>query len=267
MVKTRKELIEEYMGKLQEVREKSQSLLHEVVREGRAEFTKIDKDSRLSPEGKAWSKKESQEYFKGQFLKHAAELKQEHAKYLSWAKKLAIEVTSVPPKNNMSEAQNAAFEAKLADLKTRILLHPNPAKAVELVENFVKENNDEYKAHVVSKQFNEIVAPIAPALVQQEKYKLMQAYDLANQYTINEEKAYAQQVLDTPDDVRFYLTQHDAPYFQALRSIIGRAGAEWANEPERELARMESEPSAIDELFSPVPEQTTEQTEPTEQAE
>ncbi len=260
---TRKQLIEEYVTKLQEIRKKSEQLLHQVVREGREEFRKIDQDVKFSPQGRAMEKKAAQAHYKEQFLKYSAELKAEHARYLSMAKRLSLEVTSAPPANNMSDTQNAAFEAQLADLKTRILLHPNPANAVDLVEKFVKENKDEYKAYTIAKQFNQIIAPIAPTLQQAEKYKLMQAYDLANHYTINEEKGYAQQVLDLPDDVRFFLTQHDAPSFVALRSIIGRRGAEAANDPERELAAMESGASVEDELFGREPEQT----ETSEQAE
>ncbi|KGR87422.1 hypothetical protein [Lysinibacillus odysseyi] len=237
---TKKQLIEEYVSKARETHDKSKELLFELVKEARADYHKTNTDPRLSPEGRAWENEAARKHYKEVFLRNAADLKAEYKRHVEYAKKLAHEVLAEQPENTMSSSQNAAFESKLTDLKTRVLLHPNPSNAVELVEKFVRENNDEYKAYTIAKQFHEIVTPLASSVQQADKQRLMQAYESAQKATLTEEKAYAQQALEMADEPRFYLTQHDSPSFQSLRNVIGRQGAEMANEPEQELARMQS---------------------------
>jgi len=258
---TRKQLIEEFVGKSRAVRDKSKTLLHEVIREGRREYLEIQKNPRLSPEGKALEKEDTRKHINEQFLKHSAELKAEYKRYISMAKDLAREVVAAPPTNNMTEAQNAAFEASVSDLKARVLLHPHPAKAAQLVSDFVRSNKDEYKSFVIAQQFHSIVAPVISTLGAEQKATLLQTYEAAHKGSISEEKAYAQQVLEMQDEPRFYQTAHDNPYFMELRAIIGRRGAEQANEPEKELARLQSGVTVEDEMFGREPAQTVEETE------
>lgn len=237
---TKKQLIEEYVSKARDTHGKSKELLFQLVREARAEYTEIDKDTRLSPEGKAIEREAARQHYNEMFLRHAADLKSEYKRHVGHAKKVAQEVLATPPANPMNEAQNVAFEASLADLKTRVLLHPKGDQAAKMVTDFVKANNDEYKSHVIAQQFHSIIAPVIGSVGTEQKATLMQAYETAQKATLNEEKVYAQQALGIAEEPRFYLTQYDSLHFQSLREVIGRRGAEMANEPEQELARLQS---------------------------
>lgn len=237
---TKKQLMEEYVKKAQDTRDKSKELLFELVKEARKERSEINQNQRLSLEGRAWENEAARKHYNEMFLRHAAELKAEYKRQVGYAKKMAQEVLATTPANPMSEAQNTAFESSLADLKTRVLLHSNGDQAAKMVTDFVKANNDEYKSHVIAQQFHSIIAPVIGSVGSQQKATLMQAYETAQKATLNEDKVFAQQVLEMATEPRFYLTQHDSPSFQSLRDVIGRQGAEMANEPERELARLEA---------------------------
>lgn len=252
---TKKQLIEEYVEKARMQYQLANDLQNKIARESRSEYLTIDKDSKLSPQGKAMEKADAQRFYQEQFLKGMSDIKRDYARYLSCAKKLAEEVVAEEPENKSSQPQIKAFESALSDLKTRVLLHPSTEKAVDLIEAFAGKYKDAYFSQKIASAFHELASPIASSQSHDIKMRTSKIYDSVKQRTITEEKVYAQEVLEADENPRFILTQHDAPSFERLRTALGRRVAEFANDPDACLARMESGETETELQFTDVEQQ------------
>ncbi len=246
---TKKQLIEEYVAKAMAQRDLAKELHFGVVRESRDEYTKIRKDTRLSPDGKAMEMQAARSFYAEQFLRKMADLRKNYTQNMEWAQKLAYEVKAEVPETTASPSQVQAFEHELADLKTRALLHPMPDKAVDLIETFSQKYRDPYFSHRIASSFHELAAPVANRGSHEVKESLSRLYDGVTKYATTEAQAYAQDVLDTPTTTNFILTGIGAPQFGSLVEAIGRHAAEASNDPERELTRLASGLSPSEAVF------------------
>lgn len=235
---TKKQLIEEYIQKAEELKQQAKQLQARTISETREEYYKVKIDTRLSQEGQNIEKEAIRQFYAERFLSEMDVIRTKYDKYVADAKKLALEITSEPLEFDGSQAQKAAFEQSLRDLKVRIALYPSHDTAVEEIGKFVQVQSSPYFAQQIANNFGELIAPLALTPSSEIKSALRRTYDTAKRHAITDETRYAQQVLDVPDNQTLILTLSEAPTFQNLQSAIGRRAAKSANDPQAELARL-----------------------------
>lgn len=239
MVKTtKKQLIEEFIQKAQEMKDEANQLQSAIIQEARKEYHKVKLNTLLSPEGKDVENEAIRQFYANEFLRKMDVIKTKYERYLANAKNLALEITSAPIQYDGTDAQKAAFEQSLHDLKVRVALIPDQAKAVGEITKFVQSQSNPYFAQQVANNFGELIAPFATTKSAELKVELSKAYDTAKRNAVTEETRYAREVLDINDDAKLVLTIKDSQSYQALQSVIGRRAASNANTPADELNRI-----------------------------
>ena len=236
---TKKQLIEEYIQKAQEMRDAAKALQTKTVLEAREEYHKVKASRLLSLEGKHVENEAIRQFYATEFLKKMDEIKTKYDRYVADAKKLALEITSTPIQYDGTDAQKAAFEQSLRDLKVRVSLIPAQDKAVEEIKKFVHAQENPYFAQQVANNFGDLIAPFANTSSAEIKKELSVVYETAKRHAVTEETQYARDVLDIKDDAKLIVDIHQSQSFQALQSVIGRRAAQSANKPHEELARIE----------------------------
>ncbi|MFJ8086847.1 hypothetical protein ACIQ7N_01335 [Lysinibacillus sp. NPDC095746] len=235
---TKKQLIEEYIQKAEELKQQAKQLQARTISETREEYHKVKIDARLSPEGKHFENEAIRQFYAERFLREMDVIRTKYDKYVADAKKFALEVVSTPIEFTGSAAQKAAFESKLRDLKVRTALIPDQKSAAEEIEKFVRSQSDAYFAQQVALHYSDLIAPFTNTPSADIKTKLAQAYEMAKHNATTDETRYAQQVLDIEDNKPLVLTITQSQSFQSLQSVIGRRAAKNANDPQAELARL-----------------------------
>ncbi|MCY9549407.1 hypothetical protein [Lysinibacillus xylanilyticus] len=237
MTKQKLSLIEKHLEGVREQFRLAKELQSKTITEARADYFDIEKDPLLSLEGKKLERAAMQEVYQKQFLNGMQKIKKDHTAHMQQVKQLAMELLAAEPEINVSDASIKAFDSALSDLKTRVLLHPMPDKAVGLIEDFTKQYSEPYFANKIVSEFHTLAAPLASSTNQDIKSRLSQTYDNVKQHTMTDDKTYAQSILSMADNPQLIVTQHDAPAFEALRDVIGREVAQAANDPVTYLSK------------------------------
>jgi len=236
---TKKQLIEEYIQKAQEMKDAAKALQSQTISEARKDYHKVKTNALLSPEGKYVENEAIRQFYANEFLRKMDVIKTKYDLYVANAKKLALEITSTPIQYDGTDAQKAVFEQSLRDLKVRVALIPSQDKAVDEIKKFVHAQENPYFAQQVANSFGDLIAPFANTPSAQIKTELSKIYDTAKRNSVTEETRYAKEVLEVKDNEKLILDVRQSQSFQALQSVIGSRAAQNANKPHEELARIE----------------------------
>lgn len=238
MSKTKIEAIKKYLEDIEILKDVAKDLQKEVIQQARKDYREIKLNTRLSHQGQVIEMEEARKHYAEAFLKSMQDINRMYDLNVKSLKTLSQEVLASPNEFNGTDAQKASFELSLRDLQTRVMLHPDSNKAVELVEDFVRKQDNPYFAQQVAHQFPTLVASLATVSNGDLKSRLTHAYQTAQRKAVTEDKVLAQQAIELSDKPNLVLTINDAPSFANLRNVIGKQAASSANNPDEHLVRM-----------------------------
>lgn len=138
----------------------------------------VERDNRLSMEGKREAKQEIRKQLGIDFLQKSHTRKQE---YVSTLKKAVRDADAVVfaaiKKPDATKVQR--FESELHDIKTQLLLTTNAERGYEKLTSFISRLNDPYLAGIVRENFSELSSSIltAPGADAKIRLQLSGTYD------------------------------------------------------------------------------------------
>lgn len=231
------DLMREYVQKLDSLKEIARTLVSQTIQIGSKDLAKIRSNRHLSREGIENEVKEARKHYKTAFAEESKELHDKKELYIKIAREIAYEILSSPVKNTMTESQTNTFNAKLQDLKIRVMLNPNKEAAAREVRDFVNTIDNEYQASLVMNQFDSLASAITANGGASEQSTLLKIYEQVKEKTLNDEKREAKEVLESVKDFNLFLTDPLSPINSQLVEVVGKLTVQRANEPDRELDR------------------------------
>lgn len=137
---------------METTRKRARDIVLEAKTSYREELSQITNDRMLSNEGKQIEKEKLNQRYRDIFLGEMMKVKDKATeaadKTIDLATKILLEDPAQP-----EETKVATFNQKLADLKTSLLLAPNPERGIESLKMFVEETTDPYLAKQLQSEF------------------------------------------------------------------------------------------------------------------
>ena len=175
-----------------------------------------------SNEGKQIEKEKLNQRYRDIFLGEMMKVKDKATeaadKTIDLATKILLEDPAQP-----EETKVATFNQKLADLKTSLLLAPNPERGIESLKMFVEETTDPYLAKQLQSEFYEMAASIVKDGSAAEKVKLNEIYEHIKVKSMTEEQKRAETLkgLDTAGKNRVLLLKGGVDKLTKLLKRLG----------------------------------------------
>ncbi|WP_077736936.1 hypothetical protein [Bacillus sonorensis] len=226
---------------METVRNRAKDIVLEAKTRYRDELYKIRNDRMLSEEGKAQAKEELrlkyQDAFLGAMLEIQDKAKAAAERTIDLATKILLEDPAQP-----EETELAVFNQKLSDLKTSLLLAPNPERGVERLKAFVEETSDPYLAKQLQSEFYDMAASIVKDGSVSEKVKLNDLYTRLKSKSMTDEQKRAETLQGLAKAGRDSdLLLEGGVHHNAIKELLGPETAMYANKPHQYFDRMINE--------------------------
>lgn len=237
-----KEMQESYK-QMETTRKRARDIVLEAKTSYREELSQITNDRMLSNEGKQIEKEKLNQRYRDIFLGEMMKVKDKATeaadKTIDLATKILLEDPAQP-----EETKVATFNQKLADLKTSLLLAPNPERGIESLKMFVEETTDPYLAKQLQSEFYEMGASIVKDGSAAEKVKLNEIYEHIKVKSMTEEQKRAETLkgLATAGKNSDLLLDGGV-HHNAIKELLGSETAMYANKPHEYFDRMIDENS------------------------
>ncbi|MED2941521.1 hypothetical protein P4282_03340 [Bacillus swezeyi] len=225
------------------IRKRAKDIVLEAKTSYREELSEITNDRLLSEEGKQQTKEKlSQRYrdvFLGEMMKIKDKATEAADKTIDLATKILLEDPAQP-----EETELAVFNQKLADLKTSLLLAPNPERGVESLQAFIEETSDPYLAKQLQSEFYDMAASIVKDGSAAEKVKLNDLYGRIKSKSMTDEQKRAETLKGLAESEKERdLLLNGGVHYNAINELLGRETAAYANKPHEYFDRMIDEHS------------------------
>ncbi|MCY8272432.1 hypothetical protein [Bacillus sonorensis] len=228
---------------METVRKQAKDIVLEAKTSYREELSGITNDRMLSEEGKQQAKEQLSQRYRdillGEMMKMKDKATEAADKTIDLATKILLEDPAQP-----EETELAMFNQKLADLKTSLLLAPNPERGVESLKAFIEETSDPYLAKQLQAEFHDMAASIVKDGSASEKVKLNDLYTRLKSKSMTDEQKRAETLQGLAKAGRDSdLLLDGGVHHNAIKELFGPETAMYANKPHEYFDRMIDEHS------------------------